>query len=88
MLLYFKMTSLVVLDDKSKGPSLTAVYILSSLPPANCALGVGFYNAGGTGGVAPAPVLQPPAGAIAPTGEGRHLRRYRCACSTRSRYAT
>ena len=32
MLLHFKMTSLVFLDDKSKNPSLTAVYKLSSLP--------------------------------------------------------
>ena len=31
MLLHFKMTRLVVLDDKSKNPSLTALYILSSL---------------------------------------------------------
>ena len=29
--IYFKMTSLVVLDEKSKKPSLTALYILSSL---------------------------------------------------------
>ena len=35
MLLHFKMTSLVFLDDKSKNPSFTAVYKLSSLPTSH-----------------------------------------------------
>ena len=38
MLLHFKMTSLVLVDDASNKPPLTAVYKFSSLPPANCAL--------------------------------------------------